>query len=299
MRIDDELDIYNKQRKVMHFDQIGINHLIRLGKVCNNEFRPALPEHTHRDSFELVFFQEGEQNYMASGQNYLVHSHELFLTYPNEPHGSLAFKEEKSKFFYLIFYFPSHLEHFMGLSRESSDQIRKALYGTSKRVYSVNTKILGLLDGILQLYFSEQPLRKELIYAKALELFSELIPVLTPREESPAERSPIMDHIIAFIEQNPMRPIQIEDLAEHVNLSVPRVKQLFKEQSGLTPHDYMLRYRIGLGKDMLRYTELPITEIAFQLGFNSSQHFSTAFHKYTMETPSEYRKQCRKNQNYP
>ncbi len=291
MRIDSEPDIYTKERQVMHFERVGMDHMIRLGKVCYREFRPALSEHVHRDCFELVFFEEGQQSYAVGNQLHTVHSRELFLTFPNEPHSSLDF-EEKSRFYYLIFYFPRDLEQFMGFSREATAVLRDFLYSLSRRVYPIGPQILGLLDDMLALYFSETPLRAELIQAKAVELFHELL-MLKSAASGQADSSAAMEQMLAFIEQRPMQAISLEELARHVSLSVSRVKQLFKEQTGLTPHDYILRARIGLAQDMLRYTDCPITEIAFQLGFSTSQHFATAFRKYTRETPSGYRKTCR------
>ena len=59
MRIDDLPDLDQPGRRVMNFDSLGIDCLIRLGEVCNNASCPPLGRHVHRDSFEAVFFQTG------------------------------------------------------------------------------------------------------------------------------------------------------------------------------------------------------------------------------------------------
>ena len=292
MRIDDGQDVYTKERKVLHFDQVGIDHLIRLGSVHNRAVRPSGEEHVHRDSFELVFFEGGQQQYQVGREIYTVHSREMFLTYPNEPHCIMDCKEEKSQFYYLILYFPRDLKRFAGLSPESTDLVRRFFY-SSQRIAPISRQLLTLLGSIVKLYFSSEPLRVELIRAKTVELLYELVKIPELARADPTDSDSIMEQLLDFIGQNPTRPITLEELAAQVHLSIPRIQQLFKEQLGLTPHDYILRYRIELAQEMLRYTDCSITEIAFQLGFSTSQHFATTFQKYTLETPSGYRKSRR------
>ena len=61
----------------------------------------------------------------------------------------------------------------------------------------------------------------------------------------------------------------------------------FKEAFGVPPHRYLLTRRIERAKALLRDTDLPITEIAFQTGWNSLGTFGRTFRDITGESPSE------------
>ena len=63
----------------------------------------------------------------------------------------------------------------------------------------------------------------------------------------------------------------------------------FKDAFGVPPHRYLLTRRIERAKALLRDTELPVTEIAFQTGWSSLGTFGRIFRDITGESPSELR----------
>ncbi len=64
---------------------------------------------------------------------------------------------------------------------------------------------------------------------------------------------------------------------------------MFKLATGQTPHQYLINYRIDQAKQLLQTTEIPIVDIAYQIGFNSHAHFSTQFRRIVSVTPQAYR----------
>jgi two-component system, response regulator YesN len=83
--------------------------------------------------------------------------------------------------------------------------------------------------------------------------------------------------------------LQISDLVRHLGYSRARIFEMFKAGTGMTPNDYLLRCRVRNARNLLADPERPITEIALETGFSSSQYFSQVFKKYTGMTPSRYR----------
>jgi len=90
------------------------------------------------------------------------------------------------------------------------------------------------------------------------------------------------------------------DAASHEEWPVPRLAKVsgisqahfarsFKYAFGVPPHRYLLTRRIERAKALLRDTDLPITEIAFQTGWNSLGTFGRIFRDVTGESPSELR----------
>jgi transcriptional regulator GlxA family with amidase domain len=90
------------------------------------------------------------------------------------------------------------------------------------------------------------------------------------------------------------------DAASHEEWPVPRLARVsgvsefhfarsFKEAFGVPPHRYLLTRRIERAKALLRDTDLPITDIAFQTGWNSLGTFGRTFRDVTGESPGELR----------
>jgi len=90
------------------------------------------------------------------------------------------------------------------------------------------------------------------------------------------------------------------DAASHEEWPVPRLARVsgvseahfarsFKDAFGVPPHRYLLTRRIERAKALLRDTDLPVTDIAFQTGWNSLGTFGRIFRDITGESPSELR----------
>lgn len=90
------------------------------------------------------------------------------------------------------------------------------------------------------------------------------------------------------------------DAASHENWPVPRLARVsgvseahfarsFKDAFGVPPHRYLLTRRLERAKALLRDTELSITEIAFETGWNSLGTFGRVFRDVTGESPGQLR----------
>jgi len=98
---------------------------------------------------------------------------------------------------------------------------------------------------------------------------------------------------IAHLKAHLHEPVMMDDLAERAGCSRARLFALFKEQTGLTPNDYLQRLRVDKARHLLATTSRSVTGIAFDVGFASSQYFSRVFRKYIGQTPSQYRQRIR------
>jgi len=78
-------------------------------------------------------------------------------------------------------------------------------------------------------------------------------------------------------------------LARVSRVSAAHFARSFKDAFGLPPHRYLLTRRIERAKSLLRDTDLPITDIAFQTGWNSLGTFGRTFRDVTGESPGDLR----------
>ena len=84
-------------------------------------------------------------------------------------------------------------------------------------------------------------------------------------------------------------PITIEDLSREVALSPYYLIRAFRHVYKQTPHQYLVGQRIARAKELLRNSDLSITEICAAVGFESLGSFSTLFRKVAGLSPSAYR----------
>lgn len=103
------------------------------------------------------------------------------------------------------------------------------------------------------------------------------------------ERS-LVSKVESFIEQNFSEEISIEEIAEYLYVHPSHLMRTFKQEKKMTISHYRNKKRLAEAKHLLKYSHLPITEIAYMVGFKSSQYFSRIFKRAFGETPNEYRK---------
>ncbi|WP_017660335.1 helix-turn-helix domain-containing protein [Baaleninema simplex] len=96
--------------------------------------------------------------------------------------------------------------------------------------------------------------------------------------------------VLDYINDSLDRDIKLADLAQLVGISKFHFSRLFDRSMGVSPHQYLLQQRVERAKQLLKHSQLPISDIALQCGFNSQSHLSHAFRKLTGVTPSVYRK---------
>ena len=78
-----------------------------------------------------------------------------------------------------------------------------------------------------------------------------------------------------------------------VSVSPYHMSRVFKKETGCTPMQYVAQLRLGKAQTLLVHTDMPITEIAYNVGYNSSNSFNYAFLKLIGLTPGAYRKMYR------
>jgi AraC-like DNA-binding protein len=81
----------------------------------------------------------------------------------------------------------------------------------------------------------------------------------------------------------------VQDIADKINLSPSYLSDLLRNTTGQNAQQYIQNHLIERAKELLSTTNLSVSEIAYQLGFEYSQSFSKLFKKNTKQTPLEYR----------
>ena len=91
------------------------------------------------------------------------------------------------------------------------------------------------------------------------------------------------------MKENISNHIPLEKIAEQLNVSYTWFRQAFKQYTGFSPAQYQLQLKLNRAKELLINSNLNISEIAYELGFDNASHFCTFFKSREKMTANEYR----------
>lgn len=106
----------------------------------------------------------------------------------------------------------------------------------------------------------------------------------------------ISEQVISMLEQSPSRFPSAEEIADKMLISRAYLSKQIKEETGVSLKPFIDIQRINIGKTLLQLSELSISEIAYQLGFNDVFSFSRFFKRLTFASPSQYRLKYQKEE---
>lgn len=139
------------------------------------------------------------------------------------------------------------------------------------------------------------PPSKKRIDTLVLPLCNMLTLAYITSAEKTERESRCIDKILQYIRQHYDTNITIDLLCEKFSCSRSYVSHSFKSVAGKSFKQYLTDLRIRHAKRLLEITSQSVTEIAFSVGFNDSNYFSTAFVNIVGISPLAYRKQKRKS----
>lgn len=133
----------------------------------------------------------------------------------------------------------------------------------------------------------------EIILKKLLECV--MVHVLRNNELSIKDSSIQVKHneietIQQYIRDNFSQKLSLDDLSDLVNINKYYLIRLFKQQTGLSPIDYLIHVRLAEAEKLLSHSNVTISKISDLVGFHSPSHFSKTFKESNHCTPSVYRK---------
>lgn len=99
----------------------------------------------------------------------------------------------------------------------------------------------------------------------------------------------VVDETLSYITNNMDKSLPLEELARNVAMSPFYFSRLFKRETGYSPHEYIVRARVDKAKYLLKFTSMPLKEIARCCGFSNECNFSTSFKKISGSTPRSFR----------
>lgn len=234
------------------------------------------------EEYQLVYIVKGAGCFQSeSMQEIPVREGYIFLLFPGEWHNYYPDKETGWE------------EYWIGFNGKiMQDRVRFGFFDCQRPVYNI-----GIQDEVVQLY------RKAIKTAQGEAagfqqqlsgfLSNLLGHVYTFHKNACFEQTDVANKIskarmILSAQYNVEIPL--ETLAQELQMSYSWFRHAFKEYTGFSPNQYTLELRIQKSKELLTNSIFSIKEIAYEVGFNNSEYFTTLFRRRTGMTPGEYRR---------
>lgn len=260
---------------------------------CILHFKVPVKEHKweyhYHQEMELVCVVAGngtrqvgyhKSNY-ADGDLVLIGSnipHSGFGLNSLDPHEEivLQFREE-------IVRFPKDVKEMDSLNR----LIAHAQYGI---LFSPTVK-KNILPQLYEIIETENSKRYFLLLSILFELAETKDYILLNKEVMPhtviSKNKERLQTIFTFVEKNYDKEIEIHDIANLVNLTLPAFCNFFKKTTKITFTDFINQYRIDKACNLIAQGK-SVSESCYETGYNSISYFSRTFKKYMGKTPTEF-----------
>ncbi|MBD2867104.1 helix-turn-helix domain-containing protein [Paenibacillus arenilitoris] len=188
------------------------------------------------------------------------------------------------------------LEHIYRINQEmnlSSDMIKflhYEMWGTLVKI--TQDADLEVTDGMFALRFSRHKagdMELDSLLKELREAYALIGKAIHMRKDN--QRSGLIEQIVAYIDSNFRRQdFSLTELADRFNMSDSYLSQFFKDQIGINYFEYVESARMKCAKDLLMRTDMPINEIAAQIGYSLSSTFCRAFKRINGVSASNFRR---------
>jgi len=128
---------------------------------------------------------------------------------------------------------------------------------------------------------------------KLLTIFAQHLAILSNQVFIQQENAepPVIKRAREYIQEHQAEELSLNQVAKAVNMSTFYFCKMFKKVTGINFTDFVARVRIEKSKNLLLNPNLRVSEIAFEVGFQSLTHFNRVFKKLLGQSPTDYRAQ--------
>lgn len=280
---------------------ISIDNIISLFYSDLNQKFDSLGE--RHDFWELVYIDRGKIEIETEDKTFILEKNHIYFHKPDEFHRHKAITNDISSMCVVSFRCDSLLldtlaNHVFFLPEHCQDVFSQVLkYGSI--IFS------SIVDNEEQLYLirdKRHPVFVEQMLINYLEIFLlEVLNLNTMTDtDLPDNKAVTQNHgksnedlllaAKAYLRDNLFTKIYIPDMCEALNCSKTLLHVIFKKYTGLSIIQYFNSLKIEKAKELIRTSNLNITEIAERLSFCNINYFSNSFKKHTGMHPSEYAK---------
>jgi len=187
-------------------------------------------------------------------------------------------------------------EHWIGFDGEIARRwLRHKFISKKNPVVKVNAEdtVLATFSRVMQSIRANRPALQQILAGATDNLMGLFYSAQQARHTTDPQNANVIEQAISRIQNEFDRDLDLQLLARELGVSYSWFRHTFVAHTGLSPHQYLLEFRLVRARSLLAETELSIKEIAMQTGFGDELYFSRLFRQKLNLTPSQWRNRSR------
>lgn len=237
-----------------------------------------------RTEYLLHYIINGKGIYTVDGKTYHLGKHDGFIIYPNEITYYEADKDDPWTYIWI---------GFDGIKAETC--LNYASFSKENRINNFNCEdlLLEYINGMLnasQLTYANDLNREGYLYLFLSALIHEKHDSgIQTKEFHDYPYQVYVEHALEFIEHHYEKNIKVKDIASYIGINRSYLSNSFKKSVNMSPQEYLVNYRMNKACGLLKTTDLPVSAIAVQVGYDDPLAFSKSFKKFYEVSPKAFR----------
>lgn len=286
-----------KENTYVLSDDFRANIFLNVTDNTSNK-NSVLHIHWH-ESFEIILIKEGNAIFQIGNMEYLVEVGDILFVNQGELHSGYSVNNTKVMFYAIVFD-KSVLTYYI-LDTQQKKLIYPFIEG--KRIFDSliknDSENYALFSTIIHSIINEFE-QKKIGYELAVKCLLSMLTLQVIREKAFTEETSKIylkenklerfKLLFNYIEAHFSEKITVKIAANIVNMSSYHFCKVFKKVTGKTFIEFLNLYRVNEAEDLLRETDLPITQVAEKVGFCNINYFDKIFKKYKRYSPSSSRR---------
>ncbi len=250
--------------------------------------------HSHNDFTELTIILSGKGRYFVEEKVYDVEPGDIIVCNPGVHHKNIVTSPSEPTVEFFTGFYGYHFKNMppetiqlkdggyhLRLSADARREVMKQCY---EMLAENEARQIGK-------YF----MLKARLMQVLLLMMREIVETPRPKQKScnfeSYNKSYAVKKIINYLNENYEHKISLDQIAHNMYLSPVYISKIFKEETGESPINYLIKIRLEKARDILEHSEDgSIKNIATEVGYDDVYHFSKLFKKYYGISPQNYRK---------
>lgn len=189
-------------------------------------------------------------------------------------------------------------EHWIGFDGEIARRwLRHKFISSKKPVAKINAEdaVLATFGRMMQSIRATRPALQQILAGATDSLLGLFYSAQQAKPAADAQNANAIERAISRMQNELGHNLDMGLLARDLGMSYSWFRSTFVTHTGLSPHQYLLEFRLARARSLLVETELSIKEIAIQTGFEDEFYFSRLFRQRLNLTPSQWRRRSRRH----
>ena len=251
-----------------------------------------IPVHWH-DEFEIIYVRSGFLTVSISGESYIGKTGEAFVVSPGNLH---LMGSQSGAVDYYTFLFPLKYISFRTDDMLDEKLLEPLNSGHLMICPRVKDTAKELCEQLIEIYMAKKDESESKIATQVrtkiilLQFILEMWKKGFVIENDTSGRNTVEKEMVSYIQQNFTGKISLREFGEQFHLSEKYISRYFKEHFHITLSQYVTYLRLEHAKQLLQDTDIPVTDVAMQSGYQNVSYFIRSFQKAYAVSPLKYRK---------